>query len=91
MSGQHKHSQSKNVLNRLSRIIGHAEGIKRMYEEGKDCSDILIQISAVKSALNNVGKIILKDHIDHCIVDAIEQGDENAINNLHQAIDKMMK
>lgn len=87
----HTHTQTKNVINRLSRIIGHAEGIKKMYEEGKDCSDIIIQISAVKSALNNVGKIILKDHIDHCIIDAIENGDESAIENLHHAIDKMMK
>ena len=43
-------------------------------QDGRDCSEILIQIAAVRSAINNIGKIILKDHIDHCVVDAIETG-----------------
>ena len=66
----HSHAQTKAVLNRLSRAIGHMESIKRMVEEGRDCSEVLIQLSAVKSAINNTGKIILQDHIEHCIVDA---------------------
>lgn len=85
------HTQTKQVLNRMSRIVGHTEAIKRMCEEGKPCSDILIQIAAVRSALNNVGKVILKDHIDHCIVDAVEKGDEEALENLHDAINKFIK
>lgn len=52
-----------------------------MYVDGKDCEDILIQITAVKSALNNIGKIILQDHIDNCLVQAIEYGDKDAIKN----------
>ena len=58
----HSHAQTKAVLNRLSRAIGHMESIKRMVEEGRDCSEVLIQLSAVKSAINNTGKIILQDH-----------------------------
>ncbi len=87
----HHHTQSKAVVNRLSRTIGHLEAVKRMVEEGRDCSEILIQISAVRSALNNVGKIILEDHINHCVVDAIENNDTEVLKNLNNAIDKFIK
>ena len=81
----------KQFLNRLSRAIGHLESIKRMVEDGRDCSEVLIQLSAVKSAINNTGKIILQDHIEHCIVDAVEHGDKDAIKELERAIDRFMK
>ena len=87
----HSHAQTKAVLNRLSRAIGHMESIKRMVEEGRDCSEVLIQLSAVKSAINNTGKIILQDHIEHFIVDAVEHGDRDAIKELEKAIDRFMK
>ena len=58
---------------------------------GRDCSEVLIQLSAVKSAINNTGKIILQDHIEHCIVDAVEHGDKDAIKELERAIDRFMK
>lgn len=88
---RHSHAQTKAVLNRLSRAIGHMESIKRMVEAGRDCSEVLIQLSAVKSAINNTGKIILQDHIEHCIVDAVEHGDREAIKELEKAIDRFMK
>ena len=87
----HSHAQTKAVLNRLSRAIGHMESIKRMVEDGRDCTEVLIQLSAVKSAINNTGKIILQDHIEHCIVDAVEHGDKDAIKELERAIDRFMK
>ena len=87
----HSHAQTKAVLNRRSRAIGHLESIKRMVEDGRDCSEVLIQLSAVKSAINNTGKIILQDHIEHCIVDAVEHGDREAIKELEKAIDRFMK
>ena len=87
----HSHVQTKAVLNRLSRAIGHLESIKRMVEDGRDCSEVLIQLSAVKSAINNTGKIILQDHIEHGIVDAVEHGDKDAIKELERAIDRFMK
>ena len=62
-----------------------------MVEDGRDCSEVLIQLSAVKSAINNTGKIILQDHIEHCIVDAVEHGDKDAIKELERAIDRFMK
>ena len=87
----HSHQHTKAVLNRLSRAIGHLESIKRMVEEGRDCSEVLIQLSAVKAAINNTGKIILEDHIEHCIVDAVEHGDQEAIAELNKAIDRFVK
>lgn len=88
---EHNHPQSKQVINRLSRVIGHAEKVKSMCVEGEDCSQILIQLAAVKSALNNVGKLILQDHINHCIKDAVEQGDQKPIDDLNEAISKFVK
>ncbi|QNM07017.1 metal-sensing transcriptional repressor [Qiania dongpingensis] len=87
----HTHTNTKAVLNRLSRAIGHLESIKRMVEEGRDCSEVLIQLSAVKSAINNTGKVILQDHIEHCIVDAVESGDHEALEELSKAIDRFVK
>ena len=87
----HSHEHTKAVLNRLSRAIGHLESIKKMVENGRDCSEVLIQLSAVKAASNNTGKVILQDHIQHCLVDAIESGDMKEIEELNKAIDRFIK
>ena len=87
----HSHEHTKAVLNRLSRAIGHLESIRRMVEDGRDCSEVLIQLSAVKSAINNTGKVILQDHIEHCILDAVREGDIHALDELNKAIDRFMK
>ena len=87
----HSHAQTKAVLNRLSRAIGHMESIKRMVEDGRDCSEVLIQLSAVRAAINNTGKVILHDHIQHCLVDAVEHGDTEALEELNKAIDRFIK
>jgi len=67
---EHNHPHGKKIINRLARISGHTQAVKRMAEEGKECSDILIQIAAVRSALNSVGMLILEDHINHCLLHA---------------------
>lgn len=87
----HMHTQTKAVLNRMSRLIGHLESTKKMIEEGRDCADVLIQLSAVNAALLSVGKLILKDHLEHCIVDAIEHGDQEALEKLNKAIDQLIR
>ena len=90
-SHTHTHENTRAVLNRLSRAIGHLQSVKRMVEEGRDCSEVLIQIAAVRSAIDNTGKLILQDHLKHCIIDAAREGDRQAIDDLCQAIDKYMK
>lgn len=87
----HTHQNTKAVINRLAKAIGHLEKVKQMVEDGVDCSEVLIQLSAVRSAINNTGKIILKDHIEHCIVDAIACGDTETIEELNKAIDQFIK
>ena len=87
----HVHENQKAVMNRLARAIGHLEKVKRMVEEGYDCADVLVQLAAVRSAIDNTGKVILQDHMRHCMVDAVAAGDEDAIEDLCHAIEKYMK
>ena len=85
----HTHTQTKAVLNRLSRAIGHLESVKRMVENGRDCTEVLVQLAAVRSALNSTAKVILKDHLEHCITDA-SANDADQLAALNEAIDKFM-
>ena len=87
----HVHENQKAVINRLARAIGHLEKVKRMVEDGHDCSEVLVQLAAVRSAIENTGKVILQDHMRHCMVDAVAAGDQEAIEDLIQAIDKLVK
>ncbi len=86
----HVHENQKAVINRLARAIGHLEKVRRMVEQGCDCSEVLVQLAAVRSALDNTGKVILKDHMRHCIVDAVAAGDQTVIDDLCGAIDKFL-
>lgn len=85
-----KHEHTKAVINRLSRAAGHLNAVKKMVEEGKDCSEVLVQLSAVRAEIANVSKVILKDHLDHCIVDAVKGDDMLAVQRLSEAIDKLL-
>ena len=85
----HTHTQTRAVINRLSRAIGHLESVKRMVEDGRDCTEVLVQLAAVRSALNSTAKVILKDHLEHCIADAASN-DADQLAALNEAIDKFM-
>lgn len=85
-----QHEHTKAVLNRISRASGHLNAIKKMIEEGRDCSEILIQLSAVKSEIVNTSKVILKDHLDHCVVKSVKDNDEETILMLKKAIDQLL-
>ena len=87
----HSHEHTRSVVNRLARAIGHLERVKAMVEEGRDCSEVLIQLAAVRSALNNTGKVILKDHLEHCIVEAVQNQDRTTIDELNRAIEQFVK
>ena len=90
-SHTHTHTQTKAVLNRMSRLIGHLNAVKGMIEEGRDCSEVLIQLSAVNAAIRSVSRVILEDHLKHCIVEAVQEGDETAIDDINKAIEQFMK
>ena len=87
----HTHTQTKAVINRLARAIGHLESVKRMVEDGRDCAEVLVQLAAVRSAINNICKIILRDHMNHCVIDAVQKGDTETLSELDKAIDLLMK
>ena len=79
------------IAKRLSRIAGHAASLKRLWEERRDCDDMLTQISAVRAALEQVGKVILEQHIDHCVNEALERGrPDEAVRDLKQALDRLI-
>jgi CsoR family transcriptional regulator, copper-sensing transcriptional repressor len=73
---------------RLKKIIGQVTAIDRMIDEDVPCEDVLSQINAAKSALNKCGQVILEGHINHCIKEAFEKGDEDEIENFTKAIER---
>ena len=87
----HSEEEKKKIVNRLSKAIGHMEAVKNMVLRDEDCSEVLIQLAAVRSEINNTGKVVLKNHISHCIVDAVEEGDMEAIEQLNKAINMFVK
>ena len=83
---EHEHVNPK-VVHRLARIEGHISSVKRMVETGRDCSEVLVQIAAVRSALDRAGRVILEDHLEHCIGDALAEGQQQkAIDDLKTAL-----
>ena len=90
-SHTHDPQQVRAIVNRLKRSIGHLDKVRRMVEDGEDCADVLIHLSAVKSEINNTGKLILKQHMEHCIVEAVRENDQSSIDKMNEAIDRFMK
>ena len=82
-SHTHDPQQTRAIINRLKRSIGHLDKVRRMVEDGEDCADVLIQLSAVKSEINNTG--------EHCIVEAVRENDQTSIDKMNEAIDRFMK
>ena len=90
-SHAHAHTQTKAVLNRISRAIGHLTAVRNMVEEGRGCSEVLIQLAAVRSAIDGTCKVILIDHLEHCVADAVKTGDMEVLDELKQAIEMLIK
>lgn len=79
----------KSLENRINRIIGQLGGIKKMLDEDRYCGDILIQISAAEKALENLGYIILEDHMSTCVSEKVRKNDENIIGETMELIKKL--
>jgi len=90
-SHTHDPHEVRAIVNRLKRSVGHLDKVRRMVEQGEDCADVLIQLSAVKAEINNTGKLILKQHMEHCIVEAVRENDQASIEKMNEAIDRFMK
>lgn len=78
-----------NVINRLKKIEGQVKGIQKMVEEGKCCGDIMIQISAIRSAINSVGGIIIDGYIKECLITSLKNNDSD--EKLNELIDTIVK
>ena len=81
----------KSLITHLSRIEGQVRGVKNMVEENRYCIDILTQVSAIQASLNSFNKKLLSSHIRTCVVDDIKAGSEEAVEELCQTIQKLMK
>ena len=86
----HSPEAKKKQLNRISKAIGHLQHVKVMIENDEDCADVLIQLSAVRSALTNLGKEIINEHMAHCISHALEDGDRTALEEFQEAVKKFI-
>jgi len=80
-----------NLVSRLNRIEGQIRGVKGMIERDSYCDDVLNQIAAIQSALNGVGKVLLEGHMKSCVVERLEQGDKEVIDELLKTMSKLMK
>jgi len=88
----HRHEPAgEEVAKRLARIAGHANSLKRLWDEGRECDEMLTQISAVRAALEQVARVILEHHIDHCVYEAVEHGrPEEAVKGLKEALNRLI-
>lgn len=86
-----EHKQTRQVVSRLARIEGHVHAIKRMIEQGQPCADVLMQIAAVRSALDRAAKLLLADHMEHCVLDSSRGGDpKELLLELHKALERFI-
>jgi DNA-binding FrmR family transcriptional regulator len=89
----HAHSEDslRRIVNRLSRIEGHIRGIKVMVQESRPCPDVLVQVAAVRGALDRVARIILDEHLTECVARAAQEGNiEVEIEELKAALDRFL-
>lgn len=88
----HSHKYRKQIVNRLARIEGHVRSIKEMTAEDRDCSQVLLQIAAVQKALDKAAKLLLKDHLENCVVEAVLHGNEaKVLGDLNKALDNYIR
>ncbi|MCE5196540.1 MAG: metal-sensitive transcriptional regulator [Negativicutes bacterium] len=88
----HPHHDTEKLCQRLNRIEGQLGGIRKMLENDQPCDEIIIQLNSAKAALQKISQIILEDHLDHCVIDALRDGEsEVQIDSLKRAIRQYTK
>jgi len=86
------HQQTKAVADQLARTAGHVLSVKRMVEEGRSCPDVLIQLAAVRAAIDRAAKLVLEDHLESCLRGAARNGDgDREWMRLKQALDTFIR
>lgn len=90
--GHHPHKRRKQIVDRLARVEGHVRAVKMMADSGRDCPELLLQLAAIKKAVDAVAKVILQDHLEQCVVDAVNTGDrDQVIGDLKVALDRYIR
>ncbi len=85
-------THSQKIINRLARIEGHVRSVKKMVEDGRECSEVLTQLAAIHQAVENTTKAFLQEHIEICVTKAIEEGKQDeALKDLEKALDRFMR
>jgi len=85
------HKKREDVIKRLARIEGHLRGVKRMVEDDKSCPEVLLQLAAIRAALDKVGRIVFEDHVETCVSKAIKEGaGESAVAELKEALARFL-
>ena len=87
----HSEKVKKNLVTRLNRIEGQIRGIKGLIEKDTYCDDVITQISATQSALNSVAKVLLEGHMKTCVVERIQEGDLEVLDEVLLTVQKLMK
>jgi DNA-binding FrmR family transcriptional regulator len=87
----HSDQTKSNLVSRLNRIEGQVRGVKGMIEKDTYCDDVLNQIAAIQSALNSVGKLLLENHMNSCVIERIQEGDFEVIKELMTTMNKLIK
>lgn len=87
----HSDKTKSNLISRLNRIEGQIRGVKGLIEKDTYCDDVLNQISSIQSALNGVGKLLLEHHMKSCVIERIQEGDDEVISELLITMNKLMK
>ena len=94
LTGKHKdrdEKEKKDLMNRLKRIEGQVRGVENMLENDCYCIDILMQVSAITSALNSFNKVLLANHLKTCVAENIKEGNDEVVDELAKALQKLMK
>lgn len=87
-----EHTQTRRVVARLARAEGHMRAIRRMVDEGRPCADVLVQMAAVRAALDRAAKMLLADHMEHCLLDSARGGSpRKALAELQMALERFIR
>ncbi|WP_100408410.1 metal-sensitive transcriptional regulator [Bacillus solitudinis] len=87
----HTDTVKKNLTTRLNRIEGQIRGVKSLIEKDTYCDDVINQIAAIQSALNGVSKILLEGHLKSCVVERIQEGDLDVLDEVLTTVHRLMK
>ena len=91
MSETHRHKGFQDVDHRLARIEGHVSGVRRMWQQGRPCHEVLLQMAALRSAIDRAARVVMREHAASCIAKAVEQGrGEEAVEDLLRALERLL-